>query len=542
LTPSSQNPDQKPTPTIDPGEFGETPDVYLEQFGPVWGKMRDIAASLLVNQYTAVRSATGTSKTHTAAGLMLWWLDTHRPHGRVISTAKTMKQVETVLWAQFRSMQIKVRHRFSGARPDIIQFFPDREEHPKWFAMGYNPKVEGTEATAFQGQHSETGHVLFVFEEANTIHPAIFAAAEGSLDAANARMLAIFNPNVARGVVHEWERDGTVSKKQGNLITISRYDLYKDPKWPELEALGGLPSKKRTDAMVKKYGKNSTIVRVKVFGEYPLIDADAAIPMDKVELAIDRFNEGFDIGRILQIVVAWDVAGEEDGGDDNSLGAIFVGEKGFLFKFLVPDWNCLHTQSELKVYGELEKLKAKYWKGGGRDSNGMLAGVTKSNHQSNGEESADGDTGGSSLPSIKLIVDAVGEGSHVPSHMNEKQPDIPTIGFKAGMKSEGVKEYPEVVLSNLISDAWYHARVLLLGDTHKPLAADIGEETVHELTSRKQVYTNKRGEPLVWAIESKDEWKSRNGGASPDRADVFVMACWGVFKGKKKKKFDWAIV
>ncbi len=503
--------------------------------------MRDIALSVLLNQYTAVRSATGTSKTHTAAGLILWWLDTHRPYGKVISTAKTMKQVETVLWARVRTLQIKVRHRFSGAKPDTVQFYPDREEYPEWFGIGYNPKVEGNEATAFQGQHSQTGHVLFVFEEANTIDPAIFTAAEGSLDAPNARLLAIFNPNVARGVVHGWERDGTVSKKKGNLIVISRFDMYKDPRHRELKALGGLPSEERTQAMITKYGKNSTIVRVKVFGEYPLADSDAAIPMDKVEQSIDRFNEGFDIGRVLQISVAWDVAGEEDGGDDNTLGALFVGEKGMLFKFLCRPWNAPHKKSVAKVNRELDKLKAKYWEGGRRNAEGVLAGtITKSNHQSNGEQSADGDTRKYSPPPIKLIVDAIGEGSHVPSYMADDQPDIPTTGFKAGMKSEGIKEFPQEVLNNLISDAWYHARVLFLGETHKPLAADLDEQTTHELTSRKQEYVNKRGEPLVWAIESKDDWKSRNGGNSPDSADCFVMACWGVFKGKKKKKFEWA--
>ncbi len=497
--------------------------------------MRDIARSVLVNQYTAVRSATGTSKTHTAAGLMLWWLDERRPYGRVISTAKTMKQVETVLWARFRTLQAKVRHRFSGAKPGTIQFYPDREEFPEWFAIGYNPKIEGGEATAFQGQHSQTGDVLFVLEEANTIDRAIFVAAEGSLDAPNARMLAIFNPNVARGEVHEWERTGLVSVKQGNLITISRFDMYKDPRWPDLEALGGLPSPKRTAAMVRKYGKNSTIVRVKVFGEYPLTDADAALALGEFEQAIDRYNEGFDIGKVLKIIVAWDVAG--DGPDDNELGAMFVGEKGYLFKFLIPAWHANHQESLSRVNTQIEKLKAKFWKGG-RGSSENASAEPERNDQSNDQSTADQEF---RPPSITLIPDAVGEGSHVPSMMRSWQPKVHCVGFKAGMKSEGVKEYPEVVLANLAADAWYYAKILLAGEIYKPIAADLDEQSLHELTSRKQEWDKKHGEPLVWAIEPKDKWKERNGGKSPDRADVFTMACWGVFRSAKRKKFDWAI-
>lgn len=526
--------------TTDLTGYKDNPVAYLEIFGPVWGKMRDIANSLLVNQYTAVRSATGTSKTHTAAALMLWWLDVYRPHARVVSTAKTIKQVETVLWARLRSLWHDVGDRFEGARPDTLQFYPNKDLYPEWLAFGVNPKVEMGEATAFQGQHSKTGHVLFVFEEANTIDPAVFVAAEGSLDAANARILGIYNPNVARGVVHGWEKDGTVSIEKGNLITISRYDLFNDPNYPAMKALGGMPTEERTAAMVKKYGIKSPIVRIKVLGEYPLSDTDAAIQMDIVEAARDRHTDGLDIGRLIRQILIWDVAGE--GQDDNELGLLEMGTKGSHFKFLSVPWDNNHKKNMKRVSGIITKLKEKRRKRGGVEDGVEGNNDNQSNIASSPDEAQEPDL----LPhSIELIVDAIGEGSHVPSFMEDDHPDIRIIAFKGGAAAGIIPEIKYTEFTNLNSEAWYRAKLLLEGDYWNPIAIDINEQTVHELTSRIGAYTDKRGEAQIWTIESKrgkKGWMARNNGQSPDRADCFIMGAYAMYGGKKKKKFGWAKV
>ena len=139
----------------DKHRYRDNPKEYLEIFGKCWGKQVDIMESVRDNKITLVRSANDTGKTYTASATLLWFLDVYRPHCKVITTAKTYASVRFMLWTRVREMYKAVEHRFNGAHMGVTEFLPDSANHPEWFSIGYNPKIESDEATSFQGHHAK---------------------------------------------------------------------------------------------------------------------------------------------------------------------------------------------------------------------------------------------------------------------------------------------------------------------------------------------------------------------------------------------------
>ena len=495
------------------------PEEYLKYFGPVWGKMRDIARSVRDNKITCVRACTSSSKTHTAAGLALWFLDVYRPYSKIITTAKTELQLKTVPWTRIRSYYLMVRDRFGFAKPPkTLSFFPAPGESPDWFMQGFSPKIEAGEATAFQGHHSQSGHVFFIFEEANTIEDPIYDAAMGSYDDPHFHMLCLYNPNVEGGQVYRWEQTGVVSEKIGNLITISRYDLFDDPTYPALRALGGLATPESTEEMVAKYGVDSALIRVKVLGKYPLQSESMAILMSDVERAEDRLDdESFDVGRITEVILSYDPASTDDG-DENVLKRLIVGETGYL-ESTIDAWRGIPDENLSRLYEIIQRQR-------------KIFSVAPDDYD-------EGKYGAYVPPKIVLVEDAVGVGSHVKSMIESWDPDLEVIAFGGGESGNPLPTEPEVMIYNRISEAWRAALLLLKGDHHNQVAVEADEITKHQLTSRKGQWVKRRGEELTWRVEPKDDWKKRNPG-SPDRADAFVMAAWAAIADRAKpEETDW---
>lgn len=489
--------------------------------GPVWGKVRQICKSVEDNTYTLVRAANGVSKTWTATGLALWWLKAFGPTAKVITTANTWNQTKFVLWTRLRENYRKVSDVFYHVPIHITQFFPDRDNYPDWFAVGLNPDVHGDEAPAFGGHHTPTGRVLFIFEEAIGIPAAVFKAADGSLRSDNARLLAIFNPLYPEGAVYDLERDGTCTMEKGNLIEISAFDLFNDPDYEKtLSKIKGLATPAGVKEKIDKLGENDPWVQSRIFAQYPEQHERAIVSVKGIEQAKSQQEAEQRIGRIRRVVYSWDVAGE--GTDENVLDEFLVGhteevldddgevvwdeEKGLGHR-VVDAWHDEPQASMERVQEILDAAKKKFW--------------TKPKDAPDDWEK----------PSIELVVDALGEGSHVPSIMRNWNRgedglcDITITGFKSSGKASPIPGVEEEFL-NRISEAWYITKLIVNEGRWWPLVADLDSQTRHELTTRKSDHKRKGGEMNKWFVEPKEEYKARNRGRSPDRADAFVMGLW----------------
>ncbi len=489
------------------------PNNYIEKyFGLPWSKQREIIISVRDNKITVVQSSNDTGKTWMEGGVFWWWLDVYRPDCKVITTAKNYTAVKFMQWTRIRNHYQQVKHRFNDADINITDFTPNGKMFPDWFAVGYNPKIEGTkddpqaEAIAFQGHHSK--HTLFIIDEAMTTHPAIFKAMEGSLLDRGSRALIVFNPTSTQGEVVRYVK----YDKRVNVIKISAFDLFESKEYKEHpELYDELVNPESAQILIDTFGKDSPLVQSRIFGEFPTQDENAAIQYAHLMKCVDRFkDEDFKIGFVNKIIFSWDVA--EMGGDSNVLGRMYVGKDGLSYQ-RIAKWQDKHSASLTKVY----EIIIDEW-------NAQVEAYDKRQEAKKDDEIE--------LPVIILVVDAVGEGSHVPSLFDDWFHDtaipLTIISFKGGNKTDGVLEREEVELLNRNSESWYRTKLLIeeqIKDWGK-LECDLDAETVGQLTSRIRMWKPRHNEPLVWFIESKADYKLRAGGKSPDEADAFVMACF----------------
>ncbi len=521
--------------------YEANPDEYLKLFPfTPWSKQKELMRSIVENKITLVRASNDLGKTHIEGQAVCYWMDVYRPKGKdrktkVISTAQTYDHTRFMLWTRIREMYKYISHRFGDAHMNQTDFQPN-PDYPEWFALGLNPRIEGEEAVSFQGHHGQ--HVLFMVDEAITTPRAIFKAIEGSLLDYGSRAVYVYNPTTTLGSeVYQMEQDlhlydnkeGPDYKKYMNLIVMNCEDLFASPEWlAHPEDFRELVSPDARDRLIQKYGRNHPVVKARLFAEWPDQDEEAAINNEGLQFCFKRYKEDLEeIGIVKRICYGWDVAGE--GSDTNVLYRILVGDnrKNYLdddqeitdqeiLKIeKVRQWNSTHPKSMRAVYEQVtddyhETLRY----------NQDFADEFKL--QFNIELTA------------CLVVDAIGEGSHVPSTMEEMDEGaelLEIFAFKAGEKSEGIDEREEVVLMNKISECWYRAN-LLLGETipEWPICMiEHNKDLEHELKDRKYFYQKKGKEPLVYFIEPKDDYKKRNRNRSPDHADAFLMALFGYY-------------
>jgi hypothetical protein len=176
-----------------------------------WSKQVEILESLQQNRYTAVHSAHDLGKSKVAANAISWWIDSH-PIGEafVVSTAPTAAQVSAILWREIsKNMTKSQKHALAkramntaldstglsalGAIPGKI----NRAGYPQWYVgselVGYGRKPADYEESAFQGIHAR--YVLIVIDEACGVARHLFDAVDALATNANARVLAIGNPD-----------------------------------------------------------------------------------------------------------------------------------------------------------------------------------------------------------------------------------------------------------------------------------------------------------------------------------------------------------
>lgn len=503
--------------TVERIELLEDPAKYLDFFPYTpWSKQKDITRSVFENKYTYVRSCNASGKTHLVGELVWAFLDIYGPEAKVITTASTFNSMRFMQWTRIREMYKHVSHRFGFAPINITDFTPDPNNHPEWFAVGLNPKIEGDEAPAFQGLHAK--YLLFVVDEAILIPPAIWKAMEGSMMADGRRMLVLYNPTVTEGSeVFITEREGKrVSLEKGNLIVITGPDLWNSPEYiAEPEKFGNLISPAGAAELEDTYGRDSAIVKSRVYAEWPLSDEEAAVKRSGLMQAQRNYHdETFELGPIVKLSFGWDVAG--DGSDNNCLGLLTIGKYAMRYNE-VDKWHAEHQNSLSRVWDklwiELDKAEVLNRKWEDAHPGTILEPIE-----------------------IQLTNDAVGEGSHVKSIFAEWDKEdgrLQLLPFKGGMSPKKLHERKEVVLLNMNSEAWYRFALLLSNKIPEwlPVAINLSTELEHQLGARKYQWGQRNKENLVWYIEPKDDWKARNRGKSPDEADTCIMAFYGYFHG-----------
>jgi len=256
----------------------------------LWRKQVEILEAVRDNRMVAVKACHASSKSFTAAEILLWWLVRWRD-GIVITLASTFTQVKDVLWQEVHRAVRRGEVMWpAGTRINDTEI----RLAPGNYALGLSPES----AVNIHGFHSE--HILIILDEAPGIRAEIWDAIEGARASGNVRLLALGNPTIPGGPFYEaftrdrglWKTITIDAFETPNLeeLTEADFDMMQadlrdsDPFFAHCP-VPYLASRRWVYEQAKKYGINSAIWQSKVRGQFPQQGEDALISLAWIERA-----------------------------------------------------------------------------------------------------------------------------------------------------------------------------------------------------------------------------------------------------------------
>jgi hypothetical protein len=252
----------------------------------------------------AVKACHSSSKTFTAAEIVLWWVERG---GIAVTTAPTWTQVKRLLWGEItRSVQ--------GAVRPLTGTLLTTEYHRS--ADAYAIGLSTNEGVNFQGFH---GAVLIVMDEAPGVRPDIFEAIEGIRAGGDVRVLMLGNPTIASGPFYDafgrerrsWQTFTIDAFATPNLAGVGIEDLRAIPleeneDHPLLNENPRpyLTTRRWVHEKLHTWGEDSPLWQSRVRGQFPLQSEDALLSLAWLEAAgrreipptdADEWEAGIDV-------------------------------------------------------------------------------------------------------------------------------------------------------------------------------------------------------------------------------------------------------
>lgn len=435
----------------------------------------EILRSVAVNQMTSVRSGHGVGKSTVEAWVIIWFMNT-RPFPKIPCTAPTQHQLFDILWAEV-SKWIRnnraLRNELIWTKEKLyMKGYPE-----EWFAVART----ASKPDALQGFHADD--LLFIIDEASGVSDSIFEPVLGALSTPRARLLMCGNPTQLSGFFYD-----SHNKNSANYARF-HIDGRNSQRVP----------KEFVDRIIRMYGKDSDVFRVRVAGEFPLQEDDIFIPLSLIDNSImtefsPRKTPDF-------IHIACDVARF---GDDKTVIGYKIDEKVEFYKKRQGQ-DTMKTADDIILLGE------------------MLVHRYKINPQTNSP--------------IPVKVDDGGVGGGVVDRLKQIKRNNPERFW-------WLEIYP-VLFGQCIKHKYYHDSTTYMMAMVKKLLQPFDEDTgerkpvelilpndddlAAQLSGRKYSLT----EASKLKVESKEAMKKR-GLPSPDEADCVLLLCLPVKPPKRK--------
>lgn len=433
-----------------------------------------ILRSVAQNQMTSVRSGHGVGKSTVEAWTVIWFMVT-RPFPKIPCTAPTQHQLFDILWAEVSKW---LRH--NKALADEIVWTKEKvymKGYPEeWFAVART----ASKPDALQGFHADD--VLYIIDEASGVDDSIFEPVLGALSTPGAKLLMCGNPTQLSGFFYESHN------KNRSSYAAFHIDGRKSSR----------VSQDFVQTIIRMYGEESDVFRVRVAGDFPLQEDDIFIPLPLVENSImtefsprkkpDSIHIGCDVARF---------------GDDRTVIGYKIDEKAEFYKKRQGQ-DTMKTADDIVMLGEM--LVQRY------------------------RLSPDADD------PIPVKVDDGGVGGGVVDRLRQMKRNAPE-------KLWWLEIYP-VIFGQRIKHKHYHDSTTYMMSVVKKLLQPYDEDghkkpvelilpddddLVAQLSGRKYGLT----ETSKIKVESKDAMKKR-GRPSPDEADCVLLLCLPVKPPKKK--------
>ena len=310
--------------------YRQYPDIFAKEIcrfeSDDWQResLRDLAAYPKVS----IKSGQGVGKTGVEAIAALWFLSCFR-NSRVVATAPTKQQLNDVLWSEIAKWLNR-----SPLLPYMLRWtktyvYVDRYSE-RWYAVAKT----ASRPENMQGYHED--NMLFIADEASGIEDEIMETILGTLSGDNNKLLMCGNPTKTTGTFYD---SHTKDRAMYRCHTVSSRTSKRT-------------NKDNIKSLIRKYGEESNVVRVRVDGEFPLQEDDVFIPLSLIEQSI---NTDYDETKpVLSIDIGCDVARF---GDDKTCIGYKVNEKVEFYR-KISGQNLMRTASEIIRCGEM--LRDKY--------------------------------------------------------------------------------------------------------------------------------------------------------------------------------------
>ena len=402
--------------------------------------------SLADKSRVAIRSGHGVGKTALESWTVCWFLFT-RLYPKVVCTAPTQQQLYNILWPEISKWLKKspiLVNLFDYQKTKIyFKALPER-----WFATARTASTPENMA----GFHEE--HILFVVDEASGISDEIFEAVEGALTTKDAKLLICGNPTRNSGF---FKRAFFEDRELYHTMKVSCSETKR-------------VSNEYCNRLIKQYGEDSDVVRVRVLGEFPKVESDGLIALELIETSTMKDSEIIE----NELHVGVDVARF---GNDETVIMPRIGNVVLNF----THYRKTDTMSTVgRIIDIVQSLMKKY-----------------------------------SLLNAVIHVDDDGVGGGVTDRLNEviveKSIDATVVACHNGGRARDNEHY-----ANWITEAWFGLKQRFVdGDITLPK----DDELTAQLSTRKYLLNSR--DQLI--IEDKKTYKKRVG-RSPDRADALVLA------------------
>lgn len=404
----------------------------------------------------SIRSFHGPGKTHVIAKMMHWWNFTRR--GRVAVTAPKEKQLRTRVWPEFRKI-------LSRADADYRSLIKVDSTSITWCGdVDWCALAESANSPEnLAGLHDDW--ILYLVEEASGVAEEMFPAIEGALSTSGAVLAMIGNPTRTEGEFYNSHN------KRGTMELYYRKAIQHD-ETPRI-------TQQWVDSMIAKYGIDSPVVQVRVFGNFVDTEENQLLALPWIQAAIDtEFKED---GSIPRYRVSVDVA---DGGEDSSVASVALIYESFTFLRKQYKYNFAPSVAPIETAQAAARI---------------FDALAEEYPHSEGD----------------LVIDSIGVGAGTAGWLMKA--GYPVIAYKGGAKSDDAAQWRNRrTQSYLCYRNDYRDGKIIIADDY------CDETDWNDFLAQHTSIRSKPGSERVEDIETKKEMKAR-GVKSPDMADAPVM-------------------
>lgn len=322
------------TVTFPSTKYREDPVAFFREVLGVepWSKQIEIIEAIRDHMRVSVRSGHKVSKSHTSAGVALWFYCSYED-ARVVMTSTTDRQVNDVLWLEVKKM--RARSGVCTECKKLNKALPANRQHEKILApCEHSALIDGKigelartgltsvdfrEIKGFTAREAEAmagtsgANLLYIVDEASGVRQEIFDAIEGNR-AGGARLAMFSNPTKTSGEFYD-SHNSKADEFYKAIHVSSEHTpnvLYgeDDPR-----AIPGLARRDWVKEKEREWGRDSPQFKVRVEGEFAELEEGKIFSIHMIAEAETRWDHTED-DPLERLYIGLDVAGQSKSADE----------------------------------------------------------------------------------------------------------------------------------------------------------------------------------------------------------------------------------